>query len=281
MNQRLLIVTGKGGVGKSAVAAALSIQAARRGRRVLAIGMTEADGLAFHLGLERLRYSVTEVRPGLHAMAINRPEALDEYLRFQLGVPKLTRIGPIARAFDALASAAPGIRETVTIGKVLNEARSNNWDLVVADAPPSGQIGSHLRAPRTISELVGTGKIREQVRWMHDHMADPARTGLIVVTLAEELPAVETAEMLEWLDAEELIDVAAVISNRILEPLGASVPVGTTGAVQEAAALHAGIYREQQRWLKTLPVDVQLPFLFGVTGPAEVASRLADVLEER
>ncbi len=281
MHQRLLIVTGKGGVGKSAVAAALAIQAARRGRRVLAIGMTESHGLAAHLGLERLRYTATEVQPGIQALAINRPEALDEYLRRQLGVPKITRIGPIARAFDALASAAPGIRETVTMGKVLHEARSADWDLVVADAPPSGQIGSHIRAPRTISELVGTGKIREQVRWMHDHMADPALTGMVVVSLAEELPAVETHEMLEWLDTEQIVEVAAVMANRILEPLGVNVPANTDEPVGEAAALHDGIYHEQQRWLEFLPEGPQLPFLFGVTGPAEVARRLADVLEER
>ena len=263
------------------MSAALAIQAARRGRKVLVIGMTESDGLAAHLGLEKLRYAPTEVRSGLSALAINRPDALDEYLRRQLGVPKVTRIGPIARAFDALASAAPGIRETVTMGKVLKEARSNDWDLVVADAPPSGQIGSHIRAPRTISELVGAGKIREQVQWMHDDMADPALTGMVVVSLAEELPAVETHEMLDWLNAEQLIHVAAVMANRILEPLGAKVPADTTEPVGEAAALHDGIYQEQQRWLEELPDGPQLPYLFGATGPAEVARRLADELEER
>lgn len=282
MQQQLVIVTGKGGVGKSAVSAALAIEAARRGKKVLAIGMVEKRGLAAHLGVESLGYEPTEVRPGIFALGIERPAALDEYLRIQLRVPKLSRIGPVARAFDALASAAPGIRETVTMGKVLFETRTNNWDLVVADAPPSGQIGSHIRAPKTVAELVGAGRVREQTRWMEDIMADGARTGLIMVTLAEELPTVETAETLEWISTERLIGVAEIITNRIVEPLGARVPADVSTPLGAAAALHDGIYREQQRWLAKLPDRGRaLPYLFGVTGPVEVAERLADVLEER
>lgn len=278
MHQNLLIVSGKGGVGKSAVAAALAIAAARRGRRVLAIGMADT-GLAAHLGLDHLEYRPIEARAGINALVIDRPAALDEYLRLQLGVPKVTRIGPIARAFDALASAAPGIREVVTIGKVLYEARTNAWDLVVADAPPSGQIGSHLRAPRTVAELVGAGKVREQVQWMREYLADPDLTGLVLVTLVEELPVVETTETLAWLEAEAVTNVAEVITNRVLEPLGATVPADVTSPIGAAAALHAGVHDEQQRWLAELPEGPQLPYLFGATGPGEVAERLADELE--
>lgn len=280
MQQRLLIVTGKGGVGKSAMTAALAIQAARKGLRVLAIGMTESSGLASHLGREGLRYQPDEVRSGLFALGINRPEALDEYLRVQLGVPKVTRIGPIARAFDALASAAPGIRETVTMGKVMYEAQTNEWDLVVADAPPSGQIASHLRAPTTISELVGVGKVREQVEWMQSDMADPALTGMVLVALAEELPVVETQETLALLEEEQLIHVAAIFANRLLDPLGAKVPDDVHSPVGSAAALHAGIYAEQRKWTKMLGTHRRLPYLFGATGPTEVARRLADHLDQ-
>jgi anion-transporting ArsA/GET3 family ATPase len=282
MQQQLLLVTGKGGVGKSAVSAALAIEAARRGKKVLTIGMVEKRGLAAHLGLESLSYEATEVRPGIFALGIERPAALDEYLRIVLRVPRLSRIGPVARAFDALASAAPGIRETVTMGKVLFETRTNNWDLVVADAPPSGAIGSHIRAPKTVSELVGAGKVREQTRWMEDLMGDSARTGLVMVTLAEELPTVETAETLKWISGEGLIGVAEVITNRILEPLGARIPADLSTPIGAAAALHDGIFQEQQRWLAQLPDrGRELPYLFGVTGPVEVAERLADVLEQR
>ena len=276
---RLAIVTGKGGVGKSAVAAALALQAVRSGRRVLAVSMTESAGLADHLGVEQLGPDPHEIRTGLSALQVERPAALDEYLRLQVGVPKFARLGPIADAFDALASAAPGIREVITMGKVLYEVRrGNTWDLVVADGPPIGQIGSHLRAPRTVSDLVPTGRIREQSAWMEGIMADPEKSGLVLVTLAEELPTLETAEAMVWLENSDLISTRSIVTNRVLEPLGEHPKASAQGPIADAARLHRGLVEEQARWLERTPDGPQLPYLFGATGPAEVAERLADLL---
>ncbi|MDF1594490.1 MAG: ArsA-related P-loop ATPase [Acidimicrobiia bacterium] len=277
---RLVVVTGKGGVGRSAVAAAIALRAVRAGRRTLAISMTESGGLGEHLGVETLGPNAHEIRSGLSALQVERPAALDEYLRLQVGIPKFARLGPLASAFDALASAAPGIREIVTMGKVLYEVRrGDTWDLVVADGPPIGQIGSHLRAPRTVSDLVPTGRIRDQAAWMADILADPARSALVLVTLAEELPALETAEAMIWLQNSKLITTKSVITNRVLEPMGVPVSTGPSqGAVHEAAVLHHGLVEEQTKWLKQTPDGPRLPYLFGVTGPAEVAERLADLL---
>lgn len=243
--------------------------------------MTESGGLGEHLGVETLGPNPHEIRSGLSALQVERPAALDEYLRLQVGIPKFARLGPLASAFDALASAAPGIREIVTMGKVLYEVRrGDTWDLVVADGPPIGQIGSHLRAPRTVSDLVPTGRIRDQAAWMADILADPARSALVLVTLAEELPALETAEAMIWLQNSKLITTKGVITNRVLEPLGVPVSTGPSkGAVHEAALLHHGLVEEQTKWLKQTPDGPRLPYLFGATGPAEVAERLADLLE--
>ena len=278
---RLVIVTGKGGVGRSAVSAAVALHAAREGQKVLAISMTESAGLADHLGVEHLGPEVHEVRAGLSALQVERPAALDEYLRLQVGIPKFARLGPIADAFDALASAAPGIREIVTMGKVLYEVRrGGTWDLVVADGPPIGQIGSHLRAPRTVSDLVPTGRIREQASWMADILADPARSALVLVTLAEELPALETAEAVTWLQNSGLINIHSIITNRLLDPLEITDP-GTlsNGPVREAAFLHQGLVKEQARWRQATLAGPSFPYIFGATGPPEVAERLADLVE--
>ncbi len=283
LERRLIIVTGKGGVGRSAVSAALALRAVHMGKRVLTIAMTDDLGLALHFGRERLDYEPQEIRPGLHALAIHRPAALNEYLRVQLGVPKITRMGPIARAFDALASTAPGIREVVTMGKVLWEVRRDNWDLVVADGPPLGQIGSHLRAPQTVTELVPVGKVREQADWMIELLADPLMSGMLLVTLAEELPVTETREALDWLVEHPVMDHRLVVANRILPPLRATsrqLKEAGPGPVREAATLHKALYEEQQRWIGELPPDRQLPFLFGLHTPPEVAARLADEWEE-
>ena len=283
LDRRLIIVTGKGGVGRSAVAAALALRAVHLGKRVLTVAMTDDLGLALHLGRERLDYQAREIRPGLHALAVHRPAALDEYLKVQLGVPKVTRMGPLARAFDALASTAPGIREVITMGKVLWEVRKESWDLVIADGPPLGQMGSHLRAPLTVSELVPVGRVREQAGWMMDVLRDPPTAGMLLVTLAEELPVTETREALAWLDEHQVMAPPLVVANRTLPSLpvsGKEIKEAGPGPLREAALLHQALYKEQRRWTKDLPPDVSLPYLFGLHTPPEVAARLADVLGE-
>ncbi len=278
MSSRVVLVSGKGGVGKSAVAAAYALAARRRGERVLAIDMLDGGGLGAHLGEPDLTFEPRPIGEGLHASTIDRAEALLEYLRVQVGIPALATIGPAARAFDALASTAPAIREVVTIGKVLWEVKRGVWDLVVADAAPTGQIGSYLRAARTVRELVASGRILDQVEWMEQILTDPDRTDLVLVTLPEELPAVETAETIEWVDSEAVVGAVTVIANRVLPPLDAEVPE-RDGPVAEAAELHQSLWEEQRHWLSQLPVDYTLPYLFGTHTPAEVAERLADVLD--
>ncbi|MGH8875434.1 MAG: ArsA family ATPase [Acidimicrobiia bacterium] len=282
LDRKLVIVSGKGGVGKSAVAAALALLANRQGRRVLVVSMSGDGGLAAHLTSGPLDYRPTELRPGLHAMAIDRSKALTEYLQVQLGAPSMARFGPLARAFDALASAAPGIREVVTIGKVLWEVRRRTWDLVVADAPPTGQVGSYLRAPRTVRELVPTGRIREQAAWMEQILLTGEVCRLAVVTVPEELPVNETLETLSWLQGEGVVATPEVLANRVLPPLRASaktVSALPSGPARDAAELHLALRREQERWLEELPPGRSLPYLFGLATPGEVAARLADELE--
>ncbi len=271
---RLLIVSGKGGVGKSAVTAALATSAHRAGRSVLAIDVVGSGGLAAHFGIGSLAFAPKELRPGLHAMAMDRSKALIEYLHVQAGLPGIATLAPAARAFDALAGAAPGVREIVTLGKILWETRSGRYDLVVADCLPTGQVSGLLRAPSTIAELVPTGRIRQQAEWMRGLLGDPAATQLVLVTLPEELPVVETEETLAYLLEQQLVGDHLIVANRVLPELRTAA-VGT-GAVAEAAALHRSLYSEQEQWLQRLPPDRTLPYLFGLLTPGEVAARLAD-----
>ena len=277
LEKRLLIVSGKGGVGKSAIAAGLALLGQRRGQRVLAMEMGSPEGLATHFGTGPLEFRPREVRPGLHAMRMVRADALLEYLSLQLNVPGMARFGPVARAFDALATTAPGIREIITIGKALWEVKEDRWDVVIADAPPTGQIGSFLRAPITISELVPGGRVRAQADMMRDLLADPETTELVLANLPEELPTTETEETLQWLDVEKVVSSRTLITNRVLGELS---DTGTPkGAVGEAAQLHRSLWAEQQEWLQRLPPDYTLPYLFGVFTPGEVAARMCDEFE--
>lgn len=277
LDKRLVIVSGKGGVGKSAVATGLALLGQRHGLRILIIETESGGGLPAHFGTGELEFAPREVRPGLHAMRIVRSEALLEYLQLQLRLPGMGRFGAVARAFDALATAAPAVREIVTIGKILWEVREDRWDMVIVDAPPTGQIASYLRAPQSISELVATGRIRSQADWMATTLADPNRTALVIVTLAEELPTTETLETIQWIERNPVVSPPTIVTNRVLEEMTVKAPA--SGPAAEIATLHRSLYAEQARWLERVPPDITLPYMFGMFTPPEVAAHISDELE--
>lgn len=277
LDKRLVIVSGKGGVGKSAVTSGLALLGQRHGLRILAVEMESGGGLAAHFGTGELAFEPREVRPGLHAMQMVRSDALLEYLSLQLRIPGMGRFGAVARAFDALATAAPAVREIVTIGKILWEVREDRWDMVVFDAPPTGQIASYLHAPASISELVTTGRIRGQAEWMAETLRDPALTQLILVNLAEELPTTETVETVEWVEATGVVAEPVVITNRLLDEI--AVTEAPEGPIGDMLILHRSLLGEQRKWLQALPPDLTLPYLFGLFTPGEVAAHISDDLE--
>lgn len=278
LDKRLVIVSGKGGVGKSAVASGLALMGQRHGLRILAVEMESGGGgLSSHFGTGPLAFEPREVRPGLHAMQMVRSDALLEYLSLQLRLPGMGRFGAVARAFDALATAAPAVREIVTIGKILWEVREDRWDMVVVDAPPTGQIASYLRAPTSISELVATGRIRAQAGWMAETLGDPASTRLLLVTLAEELPTVETLETIDWVRQTGVVTEPLVVTNRVLEEVGSTS--SPTGPIGDMITLHRSLVVEQRKWLQALPSDLTVPYLFGLFTPGEVAAHISDDLE--
>ncbi|HVL04651.1 MAG TPA: ArsA-related P-loop ATPase, partial [Acidimicrobiales bacterium] len=121
--------------------------------------------------------------------------------------------------FDFVSTAAPGVREILTVGKIGWEVRERHYDLVVVDAPATGHIVGQLTAPQAINDLVRVGQVREQTGWLADLLADPAATGLVVVTTPEEMPVNETIELVHKVRHETRIDVAAVVVNRVLPEL--------------------------------------------------------------
>ncbi len=278
LDKRLVIVSGKGGVGKSAVASGLALMGQRHGLRILAVEMESGGGgLSAHFGTGPLAFEPREVRPGLHAMEMVRSDALLEYLSLQLRLPGMGRFGAVARAFDALATAAPAVREIVTIGKILWEVREDRWDMVVVDAPPTGQIASYLRAPYSISELVTTGRIRSQADWMAETLRDPDSTRLLLVTLAEELPTMETLETIDWVRKSGVVTEPVVVTNRVLDEIGSTA--APDGPIGDMLTLQRSLVAEQRKWLETLPPDLTLSYLFGLFTPGEVAAHISDDLE--
>jgi len=219
LERRLLVVTGKGGVGKTTVASALALHAAERGRRTLLCEVDAKGDAAAYFETGPSGFSAREVLPGLSLMAMDTEASLREYLRLNLRIPVVGRIGPLARAFDFVATAAPGVREILTVGKFCYEVRERHYDLVVVDASATGHIVGQLAAPQAINDLVKVGLIRSQTDWILEILSDPGTTGLLIVTTPEEMPVNETIELAGRVKEETSVDLAAVVVNRVLPEL--------------------------------------------------------------
>jgi anion-transporting ArsA/GET3 family ATPase len=219
LDRRLLFVTGKGGVGKTSVVAGLGSLAAAEGRRTLLCEVDAKGNLADVFETGPTEFREREIAPGLWAMTMDTEASLREYLGLQLKLPLLARLGPLARTFDFVANAAPGVKEILTVGKFCYEVRKGHYDLVVVDAPASGHIVGQLAAPEAIKELVKVGLVRDQTGWMLDILADPGTTGVVIVATPEEMPVNETLELADRLRDETVVDLAAVVVNRVLPEL--------------------------------------------------------------
>jgi anion-transporting ArsA/GET3 family ATPase len=219
LDRRLVFVTGKGGVGKTTVAAGLALLASQRGKRALVCEVEPKGDLADFFEAGPVRYDAREVQPGLFAMAMDTEQSLDEYLRLVLRVPVMGRLGPVARMFDFVATAAPGVKEILTVGKIAYEVRERHYDIVVVDASATGHIVGQLAAPEAINSLVQVGLIRSQTDWVQRILADASRTGLVIVTTPEEMPVNETVDLVGRVRKETSVQVAGIVVNRVLPEL--------------------------------------------------------------
>jgi anion-transporting ArsA/GET3 family ATPase len=126
------------------------------------------------------------------------------------------RISSLASTFDFVASAAPGVKEILAVGKLCHEVRQRNYDLVIVDAEATGHIVAQIGAPIVIRELVALGPIREQTAWMSEILTDPARTAVVAVTTPEEMAVNETVELAGRLSSEAGVELSMVVANRVL-----------------------------------------------------------------
>ncbi|HWB71181.1 MAG TPA: ArsA-related P-loop ATPase [Egibacteraceae bacterium] len=221
LDRRLLIVSGKGGTGKSTVAAALAVAGARSGRRTALVELEGRQAFARLLDTEPWGFAAREYRPGLWGLSIDPEASLGEYLERFYGGRRLSRLLASSAAAEFATAVAPGVKDLLLIGKVMDLERARDlagrfrYDLLVVDAPPTGRITSFLRAPEVTTELVGVGPIREQAQQVVDLLGDGRRTHVQLVTLLEEMPVSETIAGATALEALG-VTLGPVLVNRVL-----------------------------------------------------------------
>jgi anion-transporting ArsA/GET3 family ATPase len=296
----LLVVTGKGGVGKSTVAAALGTAAAARGLRVIVAEVAARDDVsrAFGGASDAAVFEERSLGPGLHHISIDPESALEEYVKDQL--PRgFADLLASSRMFAYLVAATPGLRELLTVGKVWELAQPDRrtpgahpYDLVILDAPATGHGVAVLTAPGTFAGAAKMGPIARQGGIIHSMLADPEQTGIVAVATPEEMPVNETLTLRDALHDELGQRFAAVVVNGVLPArfrgpevaVLEAVPAPGSRAVRaaRAEAARARAHRAQvsrlRRGVEGVPVRT-LPFVFEEAGlGGDALARLGEEL---
>ncbi len=277
---RLVVVAGKGGVGKTTVAAALARMAAGLGLSVLIVEVEGKTGLSAAFGAEDLEYDERELAPGIRARSLTPDVALVEYLE-EHGLRRVSKRLVKAGLVEVVSTAAPGIKDILILGKVKQLERAGAADLILLDAPAAGHAVSFLMSPKGMSEVVRSGPVRDQADDVMAMVTDPSRCRVLLVTLAEETPVNEAVETAFALEDRVGVDLGPVVVNGLYPVLeleadtSAAGPddAGTLAAAAEFRARRQELQQAQvARLAAALPLpQIHLPSLFTVDlVPADV-----------
>jgi anion-transporting ArsA/GET3 family ATPase len=294
----LVIVTGKGGVGKTTVAVALGMRAAAEGKRTIVCEVAAQENASRMFEHTTVGFHEVELEENLWVISIDPDESMREYVLLQLKVRAMRDMLFRSRIFNYLAAATPGLKELVTIGKIWELARldrkaksGRKYDTVIVDAPATGHGVGFLQTPRTFANIARVGPIHSQAQTLDNFITNHDDTGVAIVALPEEMPVNETAALEHDLVNEVGVAVDRVYLNglyperfskdeaEMLTALAAGEE-GASKAAARAALSEFGRARSQRAQLARLrrrteaPVKT-LPFLFEPDLGPEAARRLS------
>ncbi|HUC05894.1 MAG TPA: ArsA-related P-loop ATPase [Acidimicrobiales bacterium] len=290
----VLVVAGKGGVGKTTMTAALARMASMRGLSVLIVelegksGITGAFGLHHDLGyaeavLHHGRTGGSEPDEGwVHARRITPDDALIEYLEDH-GLKRISKRLVKSGVVDVVATAVPGIRDVLVLGKVKQIEREGPADLVLVDAPATGHAITFLTSASGLLNAARGGPLRNQAQDVVDLLSDPTRCRVILVTLPEELPVSETIESAFTLEDRAGVQLGPVIVNACdRAPTGLDEPAPDVArahdrelppehlaALEEARRFRLDRYAVTAAQIERMGRDLPLPQLLVPAVPAE------------
>jgi anion-transporting ArsA/GET3 family ATPase len=302
LDKRLVIVTGKGGVGKSTVALATAIAASRNGKRTILCEVAAQERLSRLFHRAEIGFNEVEMADNLWAISIDPDESMREYLLIQLKVRAMRDLLVRSKIFSYLAAATPGLKELVTIGKIWELAQperrvkgAREYDLVVVDAPATGHGVGFLQTPRTFASIARVGPIRSQAETLDKFIRNHRKTGVKIVSAPEEMPVNETASLERDLVEEVGVAVDRIVMNGLYPERFSDAEAdrladvaeeanGVVRAACRAAVRECRRARSQRQQLARLEELTRarvttLPFLFepelGVEGVGVLAEELA------
>lgn len=223
LDPTILIVSGKGGVGKTTVSASLALVAARQGRKVCVVEVDQKGTLTKLLGGREATYEPSELTPRVWGVNITAERSLAEYLEVQYHMKRISRVFTSSHFVDYIATAAPGLEDILILGKIwfLEKGRhtEHDFDTIIVDAPAAGHMLTFLSAPMGLSDAVRVGPIKRQSEWLVEMLQDPKRSRVHLVTLPEEMPVSETLETAAALGGKVGISTGCTFANAVYQPL--------------------------------------------------------------
>jgi anion-transporting ArsA/GET3 family ATPase len=286
LDKKLVVVTGKGGVGKSTISFALGLAAAARGRRTIVCEVASQENASRVFNRAEVGFNEVEMAENLWSISIDPDEAMREYVLLQLKVKAARDMLFRSKVFNYLAAATPGLKELVTIGKIWELAQGDDrkvkkgrrYDTVIVDAPATGHGIGFLQTPRTFAAIARVGPIHSQAHALDAFITDHSATGVAIVSLPEEMPVNESASLEQALTGDVGVAVDQVYLNglyperfegseaKALERAIDDSEGAARAAIRAALSEHrrANTQRDQLRRLKksmSAPVKT-LPFIF-------------------
>lgn len=297
LDRRLLIISGKGGVGKTTMAAALGLRAARANKRVLICEVEGKPGLTRLFDADPLTGDPSPLDEGLSGMNLSAEEALSEYLEVQFHIRRLARPLVSSQLVYYVTHAAPGLRDILILGKVWFEAtRKERFDLIILDTPAAGHAVSMLRSPEGFLHAVPVGPLANHARSLVEWLQNPEEVAVQLVSMPEEMPVTETLETAALLEEKLGMDVSTVLVNKTYsrsidmpEPKDLeALPLEERDELRRMVDFYNSRQKLQRAHIETLKRElsevasiVELPYLFTEKFGLEEVGAIADRLEER